>query len=113
MIVSSKDKHIDIRDQYPTEEPKARRLRYMQGDRLTEILLHKPRKKGKYMKFTIGKTYTTAKDNLVVYRGIFKDFGYSCDICGKERQNVHWFDTDNSNYPVGTECAKKFIKLTS
>ena len=64
------------------------------------------------MKFTIGKTYTARGGFVVTYKGLDQSeyASYSCKECGKERKNLHWFYTDNSNYPIGTECVKKFIK---
>ena len=62
------------------------------------------------MKFIEGKIYTINNGSgKVIYDGLYIDYGYTCKKCFKIRKKIHFFHSDHSNYPVGTECVKKFV----
>jgi len=61
-------------------------------------------------------TYPNGNSEILTYAGVQGGSNFICDLCGKDRWKLHFFDCgegDNRKYSVkyGTECIKH-ITLT-
>lgn len=65
-------------------------------------------------KYTLKLWGTEIKD--VTYDGVYEDYDCSCDLCGRNVWNPHFFieynkdGTMSNSYHIGSECVKKVVQ---